>query len=166
MEKIKLVDVDAKRRSGRKRTAWIASVLLAGSLALSGCAAVDSAASAATTATSATSSTAATAESVAADASTGTTAQTIADTTAAAEAFRELIFPFMGILTVKSQVSATKRLMPLPSLPMTMAAGPFKSASYRDVFPFISAPKIHTPRFCSSFISDMFSTSAHCHLNN
>ena len=72
---------------------------------------------------------------------------------AAAEAFRELIFPFMGILTVKSQVSATKRLMPLPSLPMTMAAGPFKSASYRDVFPFISAPKIHTPRFCSSFIS-------------
>lgn len=87
MEKIKLVDVDAKRRSGRKRTAWIASVLLAGSLALSGCAAVDSAASAATTATSATSSAAATAESVAADASTGTTAQTIADTTAAAEAF-------------------------------------------------------------------------------
>ena len=87
MEKIKLVDVDAKRRSGRKRTAWIASVVLAGSLALSGCAAVDSAASAATTATSATSSAAATAESVAADASTGTTAQTIADTTAAAEAF-------------------------------------------------------------------------------
>lgn len=87
MEKIKLVDVDAKRRSGRKRTAWIASVLLAGSLALSGCAAVDSAASAATTATSATSSAAATAESVTADASTGTTAQTIADTTAAAEAF-------------------------------------------------------------------------------
>ena len=33
MEKIKLVDVDAKRRSGRKRTAWIATVLLAGSLA-------------------------------------------------------------------------------------------------------------------------------------
>ncbi|WP_282856550.1 DUF3500 domain-containing protein [Pseudoclavibacter helvolus] len=87
MEKIKLVDVDAKRRSGRKRTAWIASVLLAGSLALSGCAAVDSAASAATTATSATSSAAATVESVTADASTGTTAQTIADTTAAAEAF-------------------------------------------------------------------------------
>lgn len=87
MENIKLVDVNAKRRSGRKGSAWIASVLLAGSLALSGCAAVDSAASAATTATSATSSAAATAESVAADASTGTTAQTIADTTAAAEAF-------------------------------------------------------------------------------
>lgn len=84
MENMKLEDVNAKRRSGRTRTAWIASVLLAGSLALSGCAAIDSAATAATSSTAV-----ATAESTsaAADASAGTTAQTIADTTAAAEAF-------------------------------------------------------------------------------
>lgn len=81
---MKLEDVNAKRRSGRTRTAWIASVLLAGSLALSGCAAIDSAATVATSSTPV-----ATAESTsaAADASAGTTAQTIADTTAAAEAF-------------------------------------------------------------------------------
>ena len=81
---MKLEDVNAKRRSGRTRTAWIASVLLAGSLALSGCAAIDSAATAATSSTAV-----ATAESTsaAADASAGTTAQTIADTAAAAEAF-------------------------------------------------------------------------------
>ncbi|PPF41972.1 hypothetical protein C5B85_17900 [Pseudoclavibacter sp. AY1F1] len=87
MENIKLVDVNAKRRSGRKRTAWIASVLLAGSLVLSGCAAVDSAASAVTA--TATSSAVATPESTGAvaDVSAGTTAQTIADTTSAAEAF-------------------------------------------------------------------------------
>lgn len=84
MENMKLEDVNAKRRSGRTRTAWIASVLLAGSLALSGCAAIDSAATAATSSTAV-----ATAESTsaAADASAGTTAQTIADTAAAAEAF-------------------------------------------------------------------------------
>ncbi|MGO2749688.1 MAG: DUF3500 domain-containing protein [Pseudoclavibacter sp.] len=84
MENMKLEDVNAKRRSGRTRTAWIASVLLAGSLALSGCAAIDSAATVATSSTPV-----ATAESTsaAADASAGTTAQTIADTTAAAEAF-------------------------------------------------------------------------------
>ena len=50
-------------------------------------------------------------------------------TAAAAEALSELIFPNMGMETVKSQVSATRRLMPDPSLPMTMAAGPFRSAS-------------------------------------
>lgn len=84
MENMKPEDVNAKRRSGRTRTAWIASVLLAGSLALSGCAAIDSAATAATSSTAV-----ATAESTsaAADASAGTTAQTIADTAAAAEAF-------------------------------------------------------------------------------
>ena len=49
-------------------------------------------------------------------------------TAAAAEAFRELILPNMGMETVKSQVSVTRRPMPSPSLPMTMAAGPFKSA--------------------------------------
>ena len=34
--------------------------------------------------------------------------------------------PFMGMDTVKSHSWATRRLMPLPSLPMTMAAGPFQ----------------------------------------
>ena len=50
-------------------------------------------------------------------------------TAAAAEAFRELILPNMGMDTVKSQFSATSRLMPSPSEPMTMAAGPLRSAS-------------------------------------
>ena len=48
---------------------------------------------------------------------------------AAALALRELSLPFMGIRTRKSQVSDTRRPMPSPSLPMTMAAGPFRSAS-------------------------------------
>ena len=48
---------------------------------------------------------------------------------AAADAFREDILPRMGMLTRKSQFSATKRLMPSPSEPMTMAAGPLRSAS-------------------------------------
>ena len=48
---------------------------------------------------------------------------------AAAEALRELSLPFMGMRTSTSQVWATRRLMPSPSLPMTMAAGPFRSAS-------------------------------------
>ena len=47
---------------------------------------------------------------------------------AAAEAFREEMRPFMGMLTRKSQFSETRRVMPLPSEPMTMAAGPFRSA--------------------------------------
>ena len=47
---------------------------------------------------------------------------------AAALAFREEIWPLMGMLTRKSQFSRTRRLIPLPSLPMTMAAGPFRSA--------------------------------------
>ena len=52
---------------------------------------------------------------------------------AAADAFREEMCPFMGMLTKKSQFSATRRLMPSPSEPMTMAAGPFRSALYRSV---------------------------------
>ena len=48
---------------------------------------------------------------------------------AAADAFREDILPRMGMLTRKSQFSATSRLMPSPSEPMTMAAGPLRSAS-------------------------------------
>ena len=48
---------------------------------------------------------------------------------AAALAFRELSLPFMGMWTSTSQVSATRRLIPSPSEPMTMAAGPFRSAS-------------------------------------
>ena len=45
---------------------------------------------------------------------------------AAADALRDEILPFMGILTLKSQLSETRRLMPCPSLPMTMAAAPFE----------------------------------------
>ena len=70
---------------------------------------------------------------------------------AAAEALRELSLPFMGILTLKSQVSATRRPMPAPSEPMTMAAGPFRSASYSRVPPSTAVPKTHTPASFSSF---------------
>ena len=48
---------------------------------------------------------------------------------AAAEAFKEFSFPRMGMRTRKSQFSVTRRPMPSPSLPMTMAAGPLRSAS-------------------------------------
>ena len=47
---------------------------------------------------------------------------------AALDALRDEIWPCMGILTLKSHASATRRLMPSPSLPMTMAAGPLRSA--------------------------------------
>ena len=47
---------------------------------------------------------------------------------AAAEAFSDEIRPFMGICTVTSQFFRTKGLIPSPSLPMTMAAGPLRSA--------------------------------------
>ena len=57
----------------------------------------------------------------------------------------------MGILTKKSQFSAARRVMPSPSLPMTMAAGPFRSASYRAVVPSAAVPKTHTPCFFRSF---------------
>ena len=52
----------------------------------------------------------------------------VTEEAAAAEALRELILPNMGMDTVKSQVSSTRRPRPEPSLPMTMAAGPFRSA--------------------------------------
>ena len=89
MDNIKLVDVNAERRSGRKRSAWIASILLAGSLTLSGCAALGTASPSSTVttaATSATSSAVASGDETSADTA-GTTSQTIADTAAAAEAF-------------------------------------------------------------------------------
>ena len=47
---------------------------------------------------------------------------------AAADALRDEMLPFMGILTLKSQRSETRRLMPSPSLPMTMAAALLRSA--------------------------------------
>ena len=50
-------------------------------------------------------------------------------TAAAADALRELMRPFMGMLTRKSQLSRTRRPIPSPSLPMTMAAGERRSAS-------------------------------------
>ena len=47
---------------------------------------------------------------------------------AAFDALRDEMRPRMGILTLKSHASATRRLMPSPSFPMTMAAGPLRSA--------------------------------------
>ncbi|WP_258065765.1 DUF3500 domain-containing protein [Pseudoclavibacter sp. RFBA6] len=89
MDNMRLTDTNTntKHGSGRKRTAWIASVLLAGSLALSGCAAIDTAATAASSTTSSTTSSTAESATAASSATAGTTAKTIADTTAAAEAF-------------------------------------------------------------------------------
>ena len=72
---------------------------------------------------------------------------------AAALAFREDIFPFMGMLTRKSQFSAARRVIPAPSEPMTMAAGPFRSALYSVVFPSAAVPNTHTPCFFRSFSS-------------
>ena len=46
---------------------------------------------------------------------------------AALDALRELTLPFIGMLTTKSHFSRTRRLMPNPSLPMTIAAGPVMS---------------------------------------
>ena len=74
---------------------------------------------------------------------------------AAADAFREEICPFMGMLTRKSQFSATRRLMPSPSEPMTMAAGPLRSALYRSVEAPAAVPKIQTPCFFRSFRTEV-----------
>ena len=74
---------------------------------------------------------------------------------AAALAFSEDIFPFMGMLTRKSQFSATSRLMPSPSEPMTMAAGPLRSALYRSVEAPAAVPKIQTPCFFRSFRTEV-----------
>ena len=43
------------------------------------------------------------------------------------EAFKDVIFPFIGIFTRKSQFSFTSLLIPNPSLPIIIAIGPFKS---------------------------------------
>ena len=43
------------------------------------------------------------------------------------EALSDVIFPFIGIFTRKSQFSFTNLLIPNPSLPITMAIAPFKS---------------------------------------
>ena len=49
--------------------------------------------------------------------------------TAATEALRELILPFIGIEITPSHFSLTNRLTPLPSEPMTIAVAPVKSGS-------------------------------------
>ena len=43
------------------------------------------------------------------------------------DAFSDVTLPFIGIFTRKSQFFLTSSLIPNPSLPMTMAIGPFKS---------------------------------------
>ena len=43
------------------------------------------------------------------------------------EAFKDVIFPFIGIFTKKSQFSFTSLLIPKPSLPIIIASAPFKS---------------------------------------
>ena len=47
---------------------------------------------------------------------------------AGVDAFNEVIFPFIGMCTVTSQFFCTRRLMPSPSEPITMAAGMVRSA--------------------------------------
>ena len=45
------------------------------------------------------------------------------------DAFNDVIFPFIGIFTKKSQLFFTLLLIPLPSLPITIPIGPVKSCS-------------------------------------
>ena len=59
---------------------------------------------------------------------------------AAAEALSELTFPFIGRLTVKSQLSRTRRPIPSPSEPMTSAIGPVKSVSQSPLCPSAAVP--------------------------
>ncbi|WP_337061336.1 DUF3500 domain-containing protein [Kineococcus sp. G2] len=90
MTEIDATPAPARRRPVRARTTWVAAVLLAGGLALSGCSttSTDAATSstASSTASSSTSSSIADAAAVSTTDAT-TTAQTIGDTAAAAEAF-------------------------------------------------------------------------------
>ena len=50
---------------------------------------------------------------------------------AAALALRELTCPFIGRLTIKSQLSATSHPIPSPSEPITSASAPVKSVVQR-----------------------------------
>src|SRR5574344_1195360 len=63
---------------------------------------------------------------------------------AATDTLRESICPCIGIDTIWSQIEATSRLIPSPSLPITMAV---RSANFiSEAFvPFISAPYTQKP---------------------
>ena len=68
---------------------------------------------------------------------------------AALLAFNDVILPFIGIDTLKSHFSLTRRLIPFLSLPITMAIGPVKSpAVYFS--PSISQAATQTPRLFKS----------------
>ena len=43
------------------------------------------------------------------------------------DAFNDVTFPFIGILTLKSQLFFTFSLIPFPSFPITIPSGPVKS---------------------------------------
>ena len=54
---------------------------------------------------------------------------------AALEALRDEMRPCMGILTLKSHASETRRLMPSPSDPMMSAIAPVRSVDHRPFWP-------------------------------
>ena len=62
------------------------------------------------------------------------------------------MLPFMGILSRKSQFSSVNLLIPSPSAPITSAAGPVKSVSYRPRSPLSYVPNIQMPRLWSCFM--------------
>ena len=74
-----------------------------------------------------------------------------ASTPAATEAFKESIFPFMGMDAAISQFSFISLPTPSPSLPIIRPIGPFKFKSYITVPP-ISAQTNHIPSFFNSSI--------------
>ena len=61
-------------------------------------------------------------------------------TAAAADALSEEICPRSGMLTRKSHFSRTSRLMPVPSDPMTMQAGPVRSVFHSSFAPSAAVP--------------------------
>ena len=79
---------------------------------------------------------------------------------AATEALSEFTLPNMGSDSTTSQFSLTSFPSPKPSLPITSATAPERSAFAMGV-PSASAPYIHTPFFLSVFIvSTRFDTLA------
>src|SRR5699024_6972779 len=61
------------------------------------------------------------------------------------DAFRLVIWPTIGILTMKSHFSSVFLLIPLPSLPMTKAVFTSAASSRKSIFPLPSLPAIQNP---------------------
>src|SRR5699024_12097868 len=58
------------------------------------------------------------------------------------DAFRLVICPTIGILTMKSHFSSVFLLIPLPSLPMTSTVFTSQASSRKSIFPLPSLPAL------------------------